>query len=1059
MCLYLRRGIIKHGRKFVAILLTAAVFFSVALTPTTVSAATLDEWFGGTGTSSGTDKTSSSDMKYKYYLEQSKFENAANYSGEDIVLETWRAVCNDLADGATDDNPIYVETPLTSEKDRTNVLKWTAEYSSFTWQVKIQTSGFYSIKIEYLSVANDLGVAPAREISINGEVPFAEAGNIEFRKLYEDGGIQSTDILGDETAPNQVEVREWQTATLRDNEGYYTENFRFYFEEGKNTITLNFLSSEMYIGNIILCAPEEIDDYATVSANYPQMDKNGTDIVTSFQVENNKYHYGADNTLQGYMTYKSSNMLKATSSRNTTVTPFKSGYNLINQVGGDTNWSGNREAISWNFYIPADGLYKIALRVCNNANIGMPVHRQIYIDGSIPFSELTAYKFPYSFNYYTETLSDDDDNPYLFYLTEGWHEIKLETIMGELGDAALMFYTQTEELNLIVRAINKILGDNPDVNYNYRLDERIPELMPTLNGLIDSFEELVEIFARVCETDSSDVSNELKVAIDTLKDAVEDPYEIPSRMTDITDIQTSLGDWITKLESSALMMDYIEIGQPNATFKNEKMSIWKELKNVWDSFIVSFSKNYNKAYESIEADGKQVIEVWLSRDREYADMMLDLLNHEFTADSDYDFVVKVRIVPGQVGFGGFNLLLLSLMNNTGPDLIWGSGASDVVNYAIRGKARGIGYDISQFDDYEEVIKRFNQATMVGLSYYDNSDDTQNGVFGLPETSDVSMAFYRTDIFEELGITPPETWDEYYNVMIPAFYQENYKAIPSGAGTFLIQMNGWSYRSDYRLTGLDTDLYAKAFQMDVDQYFIYGIDVSNEAFQGFRNGDYPYMTGSISTYTQLMVAAPELLGKWAIAPLPGMYDELGVLNRATGGAGAGTCIAIMTQKSRYDDEAYEKRINACWEVMKWWTSYDIQLEFTHMVDAKFGKENRWASANMNALIDGMGWTPKEKAVINEMYNWYIATPIVLGSYQQDRYSSFAFNQVVIQGLSINDSIDQMIEYINPELERKQLQYGITPPTDEEKADKTYDVNAITQLEYYRKLREQALANKG
>lgn len=190
----------------------------------------------------------------------------------------------------------------------------------------------------------------------------------------------------------------------------------------------------------------------------------------------------------------------------------------------------------------------------------------------------------------------------------------------------------------------------------------------------------------------------------------------------------------------------------------------------------------------------------------------------------------------------------------------------------------------------------------------------------------------------------------------------------------------------------------------------------------------------------------------------MYDELGVLNRATGGAGAGSCIAIMTQKANYDDEEYERRINASWTVMKWWTSFDIQLEFTHMVDAKFGRENRWASANMDALVEGMGWTPHEKEVIKEMYNWYIAMPIVLGSYQQDRYASFAFNQVVIQGLSINDSIDQMVDYINPELERKQSQYGITPPTEEEKADQTYDVNAITQLEYYRKLREQALANK-
>ena len=1056
MCLYLRRGIIKQGKRIVAILLTAVMVVSLLSSPAAY-AATLEEIFTkpGAGTEIDTGRATINDKKYKYYLEDPDFAGATNYTGNDIVLTPSQAQCNDLAEGSTKDDPVYVETPLTDENGRTNVLNWSEEYSGFTWKVKIPVTGFYSIKVEHLSVANDLGVAPTREFAINGKVPFAEAVNLEFKKWFKDADVPKVDVVGDESAPDQLEVREWATSELKDNEGYYMESFRFYFEAGINEITFNYTGAEMYMGNIIICAPEVIDDYATVSATYPQLDKNGADIIASFQAEYNEKHKELDDSVQGWLSLKSSNMLRPTVSKNTTVAPFKSGYNIINQVGGDTNWSGNRESLTWTFEVPADGLYKIALRVCNNLNIGMPVHRRIYIDGEVPFSELIAYRFRYDYNYYTETLSNDDGEAYLFYFTAGQHTIKLETSMGGLGDAALMFYTQTEELNLLIREINKILGDNPDPKYNYRLAERIPHLIPTLEKLVASFEELIEKLKVVCETDSSSLINELLVAIDTLNEAIDEPIEIPNNMGDITGIQTSLGNWITTLESSALMMDYIEIGQPNAEFEDEKVSVWAELKNVWDSFIVSFSKDYNAAYAELANQGKDIVEVWLSRDREYADMMMDLMNQEFTPDSDYDFSIKLRIVPGQIGFGGFNLLLLSLMSHQGPDLIWGTGAGDVVNYAIR----GVGYDISQFEDYEEVASRFNPATMIGLSYSDNSPTTLDGVFGLPETSDVSMAFYRTDIFAELGIDPPDTWDEYFNEMLPAFYQENYHAMPSGSGVFLTQMNGWSWRANYRLSGFDTDLYLKAFQMDVDQYFIYGIDIANQGFQGFRDGDYPYMTGSIGTYTQLLVAAPELLGKWAVAPLPGIVDELGINNRATGGAGAGTCVSIMSERVNFDsDEEYQRRINSCWEIAKWWTSYDIQLEFTYMVDAKFGRENRWTSANMRALVDGMGWTPAERAVIDEMYNWYIATPVVLGSYQQDRYAGFAFNQVVIQGFSVRDSIDQMIEYINPELVRKQLQYDIVPATDEEIADKTYDVSALTQLKYYQKLREEALKNQ-
>ncbi len=1054
MCLYLRKGIIKHGKKFVGIVLASVIAFTCVFSNVSAAYAkspSLGDIFGseiGGSVDSDYDRDVINDLKYKYYLEQiaEEYPNATNYTGDDIVLKPNKAVVK------TKDGERVPKTPLTDEEGRVGVIKWTGEYTGFIWEVNIPQDGFYSFAIEYLSMSNNNSLGtPTRELSINGEVPFAEAVNLEFKKWYVDENTPTKNITEDDVAPNQIEVREWAIAQVRDREGYYMENFRVYLKKGMNQIALNYSSVDMFLGDVIIKAPDVIDDYATVSSQYPIQAGDGDQIVASFQAEYSEHHFKADPSITGWVKRKSSNMLKATANKNTTVTPFESGYTRLNQMGGETNWNGSRDSLTWAITVPEDGLYKIAIRVCNNGNIGMPVYRQIYLDGEIPFSEMVAYKFPYAFSFYTETLQAEDGAPFLFYLTKGTHELRLETVMGELGDAALMFYKQTEELNLIIRAINKILGENPDTNYNYRLETRIPELIPTLEGLIESFEVLIEKLKIACETDSSSLINELKVAIDTLTEAIKDPVEIPDNMGDITGIQTSLGSWITILENSALMIDYFEIGQPNAQFKDEKLSFWKELKNIWDSFIVSFTKDYNAVFDELIAEGSEVVEIWLSRDREYADMMLALMNQEYTADNE--FAIKLRIVPGQIDFGSFNLLLLSLMSNQGPDMVWGCGSGSPVNYAIR----GVGYDITQFDDYQAIVDdRFVPATMQDLTYEDNSPDTLDGVFGLPETSGMSVAFYRTDIFAELGIEPPKTWDEYFDDILPVFYQENYLGIPSGAGTFLIQMNGWPYRANYRLSGLDSELYYSAFEKDVSQYFIYGIDKAVNAWQGFRDGDVPYMTGSFGTYTQLMVAAPELLGKWAMTALPGMYDELGVLNRAVMGADAGTAIAIFADRDNYKtDEDYNRKVGYCWEIMKWWTSYETQTTYASMVDAKFGQENRWASANKNAFLDL--WTnPQERALVEDMYNWYVSTHIVLGSYQQDRYSGFAFNQVVIQGLSARDSIDQMIEYINPELVRKQLQYGITPANEEEIANREYyDISALTQLEYYRKLREEKL----
>ena len=35
---------------------------------------------------------------------------------------------------------------------------------------------------------------------------------------------------------------------------------------------------------------------------------------------------------------------------------------------------------------------------------------------------------------------------------------------------------------------------------------------------------------------------------------------------------------------------------------------------------------------------------------------------------------------------------------------------------------------------------------------------EGGVYAVPETQNFDMLFYRTDVFAELGLTPPETWE-------------------------------------------------------------------------------------------------------------------------------------------------------------------------------------------------------------------------------------------------------------------------------------------------------------
>lgn len=460
-----------------------------------------------------------SDIRYKEYLNDPKFENATDYSGKDIVLKPSDAISIDLKDGATKEDPVYKDTPLVNKEGKEyKVIAWSDDYSGFTWEIDIPQSGFYNISMEYFyDDDDDLGINAIRELAINGKVPFSEASELVFKKWWvdevTDGMInkETGEIypertnVDDDIIPALTHVSKWTTAYLRDTKGYYAEPFRFYFEAGKNTITLYCSSKQMYLGNIIFSQPENYKNYQEYAGQFTSDGKDASEWSNLIEAEDIRN-----------IVLKSSNQMRLTSSKDTSVYPNRSGYTTINQIGGETNWYENRDSYEWKFTVPKDGWYKISLRVSNNVNIGMPVYRQIYIDGEIPFEEFLAYKFKFGYNYYTKTLEDNEGNPYSLYLKEGEHTLKMEVVMGELGDVALTFYQQANDLNLMIRQIQKIIGDNPDKDYNYRLDQRIPGLADTLNGLITSFEQIIEQLKVACETDSSSIINDLKGAIDTL---------------------------------------------------------------------------------------------------------------------------------------------------------------------------------------------------------------------------------------------------------------------------------------------------------------------------------------------------------------------------------------------------------------------------------------------------------------------------------------------------------------------------------------------------------------
>ena len=114
----------------------------------------------------------------------------------------------------------------------------TADESELTWKVNVPKAGLYNIRLDYLTVESR-GVDSEREIAINGEVPFTGASTLCFSRLWTDANEVRKDNQGNDIRPTQVERFEKQSAYCKDDMGYQTEPYAFYFSEGENTKSNN----------------------------------------------------------------------------------------------------------------------------------------------------------------------------------------------------------------------------------------------------------------------------------------------------------------------------------------------------------------------------------------------------------------------------------------------------------------------------------------------------------------------------------------------------------------------------------------------------------------------------------------------------------------------------------------------------------------------------------------------------------------------------------------------------------------------------------------------------
>lgn len=878
--------------------------------------------------------------------------------------------------------------------------------SSVSFHVQIPQTGYYNLYMEYL-IPESRGVAAERGVRINGEFPFEDAQNITFTRIWTDGGEVKTDNQGNQIRPTQIEVYDWQSSCFEDDMGYITEPYRFYLEKGDNEITLEAENEPMIIRKFMVAPVSVIQSYEEYAAKYPDISDQAAAA-------------GYIQTIQGEdSTLRSESSLYAKYDRSSPTTyPNSITNTVLNYVGGDT-WRSSGQWIEWEFEVPEDGYYNIMIKGRQNYSRGSVSSRTVYIDGEIPFSEMKEISYAYSNDWECKDLADENGVPYNFYLTKGTHTIRLEATLGGVGPILEELEDSTYRANQIYRKILVYTGANPDRYRDYYIEANYPEVMEAMELESKRLFKIVDDTVSYSGQKADNIAAAQTVA-QQMERFCEKPNKITLEFTTFKDNITALGTASLNMSETKLDIDYLVVSGTRVTPKKDKANIFTKLWHETKSFFASFFIDYNSVGDVYDESGDdEVVKVWILTGRDQGTILKSMVDDTFTPESGVK--VNVEIVDPTA-------LLNAVLAGRGPNVVLSVGADQPVNYALRGAAE----DITQFDDWEEV-----------LSHYTPSSYEQYGldghIYAIPETQTFNVMFYRTDVLEEMGLEVPDTWQELIE-MLPTIQGNNLSVgIPTAAGssstttastavasnvpdlslyfTLLYQYGGDMYNEMGTKTTVDDEAGIQAFDDYVRYFNDYGLPTIYDFVSRFRSGEMPIGISAYSTYNTLMVSAPEIRGLWDFTLIPGTEytnpDGTTYIDRSDFITGSATMM-IATE-----DESLKQK---SWEFMKWWAKPDTQVRFGREIEALLGSSARYATANKDAF-EQLSWSADDIKVLSEQWDQTVGIREVPGGYYTGRHITNAIRKVINDK---DDSRETIIDYsikINEEIEKKRNEFGL------------------------------------
>ena len=863
------------------------------------------------------------------------------------------------------------------------LVLYTEEDSYVEFIVNLPAGGMYNIYVEYFPVPGR-GIDIAREIRINQEVPFIGAEHVVFRRVWGCGDVGvREDNRGNEIRPPQVERPRWEGTFVRDRLGFFPEPYRFYFKAGENSIVLIGINEPLAIRSLRLEPVLEIPTFAEFMFS--------THLAP---VSNDFYE-----RIQGeHSTVRSSPSLFPIFDNSSSITdPPSPSLIVLNMIGGQS-WRIPGYWIEWEAVVPQDGLYRISFSARQSYNRGFVSSRTVLINGEIPFQEVAAIPFTFNNSWDLITPTDAYGNDLLFPLRAGVNRIRMEVTLGELGELIDRLLGSVYRLNAIYRQILVLTGPNPDALRDYRVHYWLPEVMvgfhQEIGVLYGLHEEMVEFFG-----DRNEHTGLLASMIRQIQVFYERPERIPIQLVHFRNNVAAMGDAARILTEGQLDVDFLIVSGTEAELPVLRENFFNRAAHEIRAFIASFYMDFDSVGDVHE--GERVIDVWIPTGRDQATILKSMIDDTFVPN--YEIGVNLRLVDAAA-------ILPAIVAGIGPDLVLSVGLPDPVNWAMRNAA----LDLTVFPDFYEIRGRFAESAMVPFEF-------MGGYYALPETQIFNVMFYRRDILADIGVEPPQTWED-VRALMPILQRNNmFIGIPpvgdplapnlQGFLTQLYQRGGFIYNEEHSRAILDSEESLAAFEAFTRFFTHLGSPGIFDFNNRFRSGEMPIGFADFTNFNILAVFAPEIQGLWNFGLMPGIVEPDGSINRTVPAHGVA---AVILQHGDNHEES--------WEFLKWWTSTETQLRFARELESVMGAAARFPTANVEAFAR-LPWSTAQMYVINTQRDWTLGTPEVPGGYYVTRHILNAIRRVINDNVDTRETILDFNIVINRELINKRREFGL------------------------------------